>query len=140
MVKQKKTYILLCQFESLVSQIKNIDSTIAILGNVRYKPLYSIYNSYIATFEDYYPRQYKQLNIEPLPLYDANKTELFTNEKLSTLLHQSEFIVAFLKGSLPPNYSGTPENFKESLGWYWNNTHWSIIIFLVSIFYFRCHM
>ena len=68
-----------------------------------------------------------------MPLFDENGTMLFTNEKLSTVLHQSEMISAFLKGNLPPNYSGSPENIKESLSWYWQNTHWSVPIFFVLV-------
>ena len=34
-------------------------------------------------------------------LYDDNGQELFTANKLSTILHQSQAIIGFLKGQLP---------------------------------------
>ena len=135
MVKQKTTYRLLCRFESLVAQINNLKTTTSKLRNVRYKPLYTSYNSCIEELKTHYSAQYKQLNLELLPLYDANGIELFTNEKISTLLHQSEAIVAILRGSLPPNYSGGPETFRESLGWYWDNTHRSVAIFFIGLLF-----
>jgi hypothetical protein len=53
-------------------------------------------------FKNHYGGQYNQLKLEELPLYDDNNRSLFTSNKISTLLHQSRFIVGFLEGELPP--------------------------------------
>ncbi len=125
------TQILTGQFEALIKSIKEIKSTAEYMNTVRYRPLFSSYNSHIETFIQKFPNEYKLLNLEPLPLLDKNGNDAFTANKLSTLLHQSEFIFALLKSIQPKEKS---RSIRESLSWYWNNTHWSIILFLGSIF------
>lgn len=140
MLKNSVTYKLLCRFESLINGVDTLTETASKFQIVRLKPLFTDYNSCIDEFSKHFPSEFKQLNLEPLPLYDDEGGERFTEEKRSTLLHQAQSITALLKGSLPPGYSGGPETLRESLAWYWNNTHYKLlvglIILLLSIFGF----
>jgi hypothetical protein len=103
---------------------------------VRFKPLYTDYNSRVDQFSKYFPSEVAQLNLEPLPLYDDEATELFTDEKPCTLFHQAQAITALLRGSLPPGYSGGPETLRESLAWYWNNTHYGVLAGFIALLLF----
>ena len=50
----------------------------------------------------------QRLGLEDLPLYDAERKEQFTVNKLSTLLHQSQAVIGVLKGLLPPSLIENP--------------------------------
>jgi len=115
------------RFEGLVNSIKGI-SSLATLAPVRYKPLFSSYNSCIDAFRDTFPQEFSSLGLEPLPLYGPNGEERFTQGKLSTLLHQSETILAILKGMQPASA-------RESLAWYWHNTHSSVLIYFAVLLF-----
>lgn len=83
-------------------------------GFVRYKPLFTTYNSIVEKFKSTFPEEHKNLSLEELPLFDEKGNELFTQKKLSTLLHQATDFDATLRGMLPPedtalsNVSGIP--------------------------------
>ena len=130
----------MCQFESLINSINQIDSMASKLRGIRVKPWFVNYNSCLEEFKIHFPKDYKQLNLEPLPLLDAGGKHAFTFEKLITMLPQTEAVVALLKGLLPPNYTSKPETIKDSIAWYWNNAHWSAMLFfagmLISAFIF----
>ncbi len=102
--KQNQTYKLFCCFESLVQSVKQLNSTASTFPNVRFKPWYNNYNTYIEDFKKYFPNEFNKMNLEPLPLYENDEAEGFTIGKLATLLQQSEAIAASLKGLLPPEY------------------------------------
>lgn len=123
------------RFESLITSINQIDSKALKFTKVRLKPWFINYNSCIEEFKGCFPNEYKQLNLEPLPLCDASGNDAFTLERLITLLPQSEAIAALLKGLLPPNYTNKAESFKDSLAWYWKNAHWSVILFFIGLLF-----
>jgi hypothetical protein len=133
MPRNSVTYKLLCRFESVIRAVDTLTETSSKFPRVRFKPLYTDYNSCVDEFSRYSPTEFKQLNLESLPLYDDEGRELFTNEKLSTLLHQAQAITALLKGSLPPGYSGGQETMRESWAWYWNNTHYKLLVGLIIL-------
>ena len=120
--KSTTSQILIGQFEVLIKLIKEIKSTTE-YTDVRYKPLFSSYNSHIKTFIQEFPHEYKLLNLEHLPLQDKNGNDAFTGNKLSTLLHQSEFILALLK-SISRNQSVEYPD-KITLKWLYNNVPYS---------------
>jgi len=101
-------YKLLRRLEALIESIFALNSTIKQVGYVRYKPLFSSYNSCIKEFKSSYPKEFQQLGLEDLPLYDAERKEQFTVNKLSTLLHQSQAVIGVLKGLLPPSLIENP--------------------------------
>jgi len=101
-------YKLLRRFEALIENILALNSTIKQVGYVRYKPLFSSYNSCIKKFKSFYSEEFKQLGLEDLSLYDEEGKEQFTVNKLSTLLHQSQAVVGVLKGLLPPSLIENP--------------------------------
>ncbi len=102
--KQNRIYKLFCRFESLIESVKNKDCKILSFIKVRNKPWFNDYNSCVEQFKVLCPDEYKQTNLEPLPLKEVDGSDGFTNEKLPTLLQQSEIIFAILKGLLPPEY------------------------------------
>lgn len=101
-------YRLLKRFEALIEMILVLPSTGRQLGMVRFKPIFANYNSCIEEFKSHYPSEFAQLGLEELPLVGAEGKELFTASRLSTLLHQSQAVVGFLKGQLPPRLFETP--------------------------------
>jgi len=101
-------YKLLRRLEALIESILALNSTIKQVGYVRYKPLFSSYNSCIKEFKSYYPKEFQQLGLEDLPLYDTERKEQFTVNKLSTLLNQSQAVIGVLKGLLPPSLIENP--------------------------------
>lgn len=131
----KIAYKLIHRFESLINSINQIDSKASKFKKVRLKPWFINYNSCIEEFEIHFQNEYKRLNLEPLPLRDTDGNDAFTLEKLITLLPQAEAVVALLKGLLPPNYTNKAETLKDSLSWYWNNTHWSAMLFFVGLLF-----
>jgi len=102
-VRQFETpYRLYRRFLSIGDSVMTLGDSLRHVGYVRYKPLFSAYNSCVNIFKQYYSEAYAQLDLEDLPLYDDDGKSLFTANKLSTLLHQSQSIVGFLEGELPP--------------------------------------
>lgn len=101
-------YKLYRRFEALIESMYALTSIIQQLGFVRFKPLFNSYNSCVEEFKTHYPDDYKQLILEDLPLYDDKSIEKFTQDKLSTMLHQAQAIVGVLKGSLPPHLLESP--------------------------------
>jgi len=95
-------YKLYRRFLSIVDCIMTLGDSLRHIGYVRYKPLFAAYNTCIKIFKEHYDEQYKQMELEDLPLYDNHNRSLFTSNKISTLLHQSRFIIGFLEGELPP--------------------------------------
>lgn len=73
------------------------------VGVIRFKPLFTSYNSCIESFKQHYLNDFNKLGLEELPLFDAQGNMLFTSDKLSTLLHQTQAIIGFLKGLLHPD-------------------------------------
>jgi hypothetical protein len=101
-------YKLYRRFEALIESVYTLPSVTTKLGIARYKPLFNSYNSCKDAFEKDYPEDYNQLNLEELPLYDEAGEAKFTQDKLSTLLHQCQAIVGVLRGSLPPHLLENP--------------------------------
>ena len=95
-------YKLLRRFESLIESIFALNATIQQTGFVRYKPLFSNYISCVEVFKSHFSDDYDQLNLEDVKLFDGDGKELFTGDKVSTILHQAQAIVGVLKGMLPP--------------------------------------
>ena len=95
-------YKLYRRFLSLTDSIMTLNDSLRNIGHVRYKPLFLSYNSCLAQFKKHYEKEYDQLELEDLPLYDEQGKMLFASNKLSTLLHQTIAIVGFLEGELPP--------------------------------------
>ena len=95
-------YKLYRRFLSLTDCIMTLNDPLKNIGYVRYKPLFSSYNSCVKQFKKYYDEKYEQLELEDLPLYDERGQMLFTSHKLSTLLHQTFALIGFLEGELPP--------------------------------------
>lgn len=134
MIKNKTAiaYELYCRFDGLINSVKNIDTALPSVTSVRYKPLFTSYNSCIESFQKDFPDKYQSLNLEPLPLEDDKGNKLFTADKLSTLLHQSEAVLSLLKGLCPYEFKVGPTSARESLSWYWHNTHPKIVIILLG--------
>lgn len=105
---------------------------------VRFKPLFISYNACIDSFRTAFPKEYDSLNLESLPLYDDTGKELFTNEKISTLLHQAEAVLSILKGISPYQFAAKPTSARQSISWYLHNTHprliYSLLMLLVAAF------
>jgi len=101
-------YKLYRRFEALIESMYALTSIIQQLGFVRFKPLFNSYDSCVKEFKNHYLEDYKQLNLEDLPLYDERGIENFTQDKLSTMLHQAQAIVGVLKGVLPPHLLESP--------------------------------
>ena len=106
--KYKKQYQLLRRFEALIEIVLALNSTIEQVRYVRFKPLFRNYNSCIKEFKSIFPEEYKKLDLEDLPLYDNQTREMFTANRISTLLHQSQAVVGILKGMLPPKLIENP--------------------------------
>ncbi len=104
----KEPYKLLRRFEALIESIFALNATIRQLGFVRYKPLFSSYISCIEAFKSLYLDEYENLGLEELKLYDSEGKYLFTTNKLSTVLHQSQAVIGVLKGHLPPAFIENP--------------------------------
>jgi len=128
-------YELYCRFDGLINSTKNINNALPPGTPVRYKPLFVSYNSCIDSFKENFLTEYNSLKLEPLPLEDSAGKQLFTGDKLSTLLHQSEAILNLLKGLSPYEFKAGPTSTRESLSWYWHNTHPRIIISLLGIIF-----
>ena len=96
-------YKLYRRFLSLNETIMTLGESLRNIGFVRYKPLFSNYNSCIEDFKQQYREEYEKLGFEELNLYGENGEMLFTANKLSTLLHQTKFIIGFLEGELHPD-------------------------------------
>ena len=95
-------YRLYRRFLSLVDSVMTLGDALRHVGYARYKPLFSIYKSCVEVFKEHYAKEYEKLELEDLPLHDDQGKDLFTANKLSTLLHQTQFIIGFLEGELPP--------------------------------------
>ena len=139
---KRKEYValnsLMLRMESLVESILNLPETIEGLGRfgpVRYKPLFSIYNSCIEEFESLYPGELDFLGLEELPLYDDQGNERFTANKLSTLLHQAKLVHAALQGRLPPFDSAISLSDKVTLPWLWKNVPASFWVWVAGVLF-----
>ena len=95
-------YKLYRRFLSLIDSIMTLGDSLRHVGYVRYKPLFTNYNSCVEQLKKHYEEEYDRLQLEDLPLYDDQGKSLFTSNKLSTLLHQTHAIIGFLEGELPP--------------------------------------
>ena len=95
-------YKLYRRFLSLVDSTMTLSDALRHVGYVRFKPLFATYNSCVAQFKKHYTTDYDQLQLEELPLYDDQGKMLFVSNKISTLLHQTQAIIGFLEGELPP--------------------------------------
>lgn len=116
---KKNTHNLLRRLRTLIESVDTLDSTRTKLGLVRLKPLFSEYNLCIEELKSDYPTMFEQLQLEELPLYDEEGKERFTVGKLSTLLHQSKSVVAFLEGQLPASENSLEFPDKVTLAWLW---------------------
>ena len=95
-------YKLYRRFLSLADSIMTLNESLMNIGHIRYKPLFLSYNSCLAQFKKHYQEEYELLELEDLPLYDKQGQIMFNANKLSTLLHQTNAIIGFLEGELPP--------------------------------------
>lgn len=102
LVGYERPYAFLKRFEALIESILCLRATVQQLGFVRFKPLFSIYNSIVDGFKEQYRVEYDSLGLEDVPLYGETGNEHFNSGKLSTVLHHSQAIVGSLKGMLPP--------------------------------------
>lgn len=132
----KSAYKLLCRFESLIESVNTLSETVrelGQLGRIRYKPLFSSYNSCIDQFKSTYPTEFQNLKLEDLPLYDAEGKEQFTADKLSTLLHQSRQVSAVLQGLSASHMKEVvlPDN--VSLAWLWHNVPVKFWFWFISL-------
>lgn len=96
-------YKLFKRLEMLEEAISSLGDAKRHVGIIRFKPLFISYNSCLEEFIQHFRDEFKQLGLEELPLFDDNGNMLFTYDKLSTLLHQTQAVMGFLKGILPPN-------------------------------------
>jgi hypothetical protein len=133
--KSEIAYELLCRFEGLINSIKPLETNFPKGFTIRMKPLFISYNSCIEAFRHSFPKEYCLLNLESLPLEDSSGNKLFATDKLSTLLHQSETVFAQLKGLSPYEFKAKPTSARESLAWYWHNTHSQVIIYFIILLF-----
>jgi hypothetical protein len=131
--KSTIAYELFCRFDGLINSVEGISATLPTGMPIRFKPLFTSYNSCIDSFRTAFPKEYESLNLEPLPLYDDAGHELFLNTKISTLLHQAEAVLSLLKGISPYQFAAKPTSVRESLSWYWHNTHPGLIYYLLML-------
>lgn len=110
-------YRLFCRFDGLVNSIRNMKTDFINGIDIRFKPLFTSYNSCIEAFQQAFPEEYKALNLEPLPLEDEKGNKLFTNKKISTLQHQAEAVLALLKGLSPRKDVAIDLPAKVTIGW-----------------------
>jgi len=96
-------YKLFKRFEMLEEAISNLGEAQRHVVRIRLKPLFTSYNSCMKEFVEHFRDEFEQLGLEELPLSDDNGNMLFTYDKLSTLLHQTQAVIGILKGMLPPN-------------------------------------
>lgn len=101
-------YKLLRRFEAFIESIFAFNATVQQVGFIRYKPMFASYISCVEAFKSSYSEDYSQLGLEEVALYDEQGNELFTREKLSTILHQAQSVVGVLKGLLPPALMENP--------------------------------
>jgi len=131
---------LLPRFKALIDKVDTLGATQKKLSRVRSKPLFSDYNSCIEELKSTYPTRFEQLRLEDIPLYDAEGKEQFTMSKLSTLLHQSQSVVAFLEGLLSASDNNLEFPDKVTLAWLWEKVpakFWcSLIGLLIGFFLF----
>jgi len=106
--KYEKAYRLLRQLESLIEAIFALKQTTQQLSYVRYKPLFQRYITCFEEFKKAYPKELKTLQLEDVELFDDKGKEQFTTNKLSTILHQAQWMVGMLKGFLPPKLVENP--------------------------------
>lgn len=97
---------LIARLESLIGNVEDANTIKQKYGIVRYKPFFTTYNSCINEFKSLFPEECEKLNLEDLPLYDSDGNEQFTNEKISTLLHQSRDVLAVLQSLSPQESAG----------------------------------
>lgn len=128
-------YELYCRFDGLVKSVKDMNTALPAGTPIRFKPLFISYNSCMESFQRDFPVEYQSLGLEPLPLENEEGKKLFTAEKLSTLLHQSEAVLSLLKGLSPYEFKVGPTSTRESLSWYWHNTHPRIVIYLLGLIF-----
>lgn len=134
----KSAYKLLCRFEGLIESVNTLNQTVkdlGQLGRIRYKPLFSNYNSCVDEFKSTYPTEFQSLKLEDLPLYDAEGKEQFTGDKLSTLLHQTKQVRDILKGLSASHEDEVVLPEKVSLAWLWQNVpikFWGWLIGLLA--------
>jgi hypothetical protein len=116
------------RLESLVESALNIRSNAEQIGVVRLKPYFRTYNLCIKKYKLYYSEEFKELEFECLPLYGKDECELFTIEKVSTLISQSRELISILKGILYPyeNYLKLPGNI--TLGWLYDNANYKFFL------------
>lgn len=136
--KQKSliAYGLTCRFEGLIESVETLSSVASDLGQlvrIRYKPLFTSYNSCVNEFKAHFPEEHAKLRLEELPLYDTEGKERFTSGKLSTLLHQSKAMVAALKGLLPPVYDDVELPSKVTLFWLWKHVPAKFWVWFVGL-------
>ena len=123
-VDSMRAYKLLCRFEGLIESVNTLNQTVkdlGPLGRIRYKPLFSNYNSCVDEFKSTYPTEFQSLKLEDLSLYDEAGKEQFTGDKLSTLLHQSKQVRDVLKGLSASHKDEFILPEKVTLAWLWQN-------------------
>ncbi len=108
---------LIARLESLISVVEGADTIKQKYGFIRYKPFFTTYNSCIKEFKTLFPEEHANLNLEDLPLYDLAGNEQSTNEKISTLLHQTHEVLAVLRSMLPKESEGLEYPQKVTLYW-----------------------
>ena len=128
------------RFRNLVQALEGLGSTIQGLGQIgriRYKPIYNDYISCIHEFRTIFLDEYSKLNLEEIELYGKDGRELFTGEKLSTLLHQSKSVLSILE-SRASTYDDLNLPNKVTLSWLWKHVParfwlWSLGIMIIIL-------
>jgi hypothetical protein len=118
---------LLNRLTNLIEEAEAIEESTAKFGWVRFKPLFTTYNSCEKEFEWRFPDQFDAMEMERLPLIREDGEKGFTLGKLQTMVHQARDMRAYLEGLLPN---------KGTLGWYWDEAPRSLWWILASIFIF----
>lgn len=124
------------RLESLADSAAHLNRDLEQIGAVRLKPYFRIYNNCIKKYKALYPKEFKELEFECLPLYGKNETELFTQIKVSTLVSQSRELISILKGILYPyeNYLKVPGNI--TLKWLLDNANYKFWLKSVGFVFF----
>lgn len=121
------------RLDSLIRDVKDVDTIKQKYGHVRYKPFFATYNSCIDEFKSLFPEEHAKLNLEDLPLYDSEGQEQFTNTKISTLLHQSNDVIAVLRTFTTAKSVQARYPNKVTLYWLWRHVPVKFWICMASL-------
>jgi len=137
-VSKQRINDLFHRLRNMVQVLEGLASTIQELGHigrVRYKPIYSDYISCINEFRTLFSNEYSKLDLEEIELYGKGGRELFTSDKLSTLLHQSKSALSILESRAPTSDDlNLPD--KVTLSWLWKHVPAKFWLWFLGIMIF----